>query len=92
MSHGEVLSLIAAVIAGFGFGLAYFTMIRRTATLLAAKSGWWEPLMLLLTRMVAAVVFLAVMAKLGASILIAAFLGFLLARHVQLDSAKGAAP
>ena len=92
MSQDHVLSLLAAALAGFGFGLAYFTMVRKTAALLAARCGWRKPLMLFLGRMAAAIVFLVVMAKLGAPVLIAAFLGFLLARHMQLDSVKRAVP
>ena len=71
---------IAAAIAGFLFGLLYFTAVQRTASLLGARRGWFAPLALTLGRIAAAALFLTIVAKLGAALLLSAFVGFLFAR------------
>lgn len=70
----------AAVLAGFFFGIAYFVAMRRTVSLFAAGGGWRELSALTLGRLVAIAVFFTFVARLGAAPLLAAFLGFLLAR------------
>ncbi len=60
------------------------------STLFTAGRGWVGPLALTLARIAAAVIFLGLAAKLGAAALIAAFLGFLLARTVMLRVARRA--
>ncbi len=82
---------VAMAIAGVAFGLTYFATLRRSVAALAGGGGWVRPLALTLARLGAAVVFLALAAKLGAAALIAAFLGFLLARTIALRAARRAA-
>jgi hypothetical protein len=79
---------IGMACAGFGFGLLYFAALRRTVTLFAMGRGWFGPVAFTLSRIGAAVIFLVVAAKLGAAPLLAAFLGFLLARTVMLRAAR----
>ena len=75
-------------LSGFAFGLVYFAALERSVTLFASNRGWLGPLAFTLGRMAAAVLFLGLAAKLGASFLLAAFLGFLLARAVSLRAAR----
>jgi hypothetical protein len=82
---------LAMAIAGVVFGLIYFATLRRSVAVFAAGGGWARALALTLARLCAAVVFLAMAAKLGAAALIAAFLGFLLARTIALRAARRAA-
>jgi hypothetical protein len=93
MNHETFASaaILAAAMAAAGavFGLAYFAALHRTATLLAAGRGWMAPSALTLGRIGAAVVLLALIARLGALALIAAFLGFLAARAIALHVARG---
>jgi N-ATPase, AtpR subunit len=81
---------VTMTVAGFVFGLLYFAALERTVTLFAAGRGWFRPLGLTLARMAAAVIFLGVAAKLGAISLLAAFMGFLLARAVALRAQRDA--
>jgi hypothetical protein len=83
----SVLSIMTAA-AGFGFGLAYFAILRRTVVIYATGRDWFGPLGLTLGRVGAAVLFLAAAAKLGAAALIAALCGFLLARTVAVRAAN----
>lgn len=78
---------VVLALAGFAFGLAYFRMVRWTARCLAdgaRDGGWAGPAALTLARVAAAVVLLILAARLGALALLAAFLGFLVARTVAL--------
>lgn len=86
------ISELAAMMAfaGIAFGLVYFAALRRTIALFTAGRGWLGLLAGTLGRIGAAVVFLAVAAKLGAAPLLAAFLGFLLARGVALRARRRA--
>jgi hypothetical protein len=80
--------LVAAGLAGFILGLAYFAAVQRTALLFVAGRGWLAPVALTLARIAAAVLFLALAARLGAAPLLAGFAGFLLARAVALRVAR----
>jgi hypothetical protein len=62
--------------------------LRRTVDLFASGRGWLEPAGLMLARITGAVVVLTFMARLGAMLLLAGFLGFLLARAITLRSAR----
>ena len=79
-----------AAFLGLNFGLVYFQALLRTAELLAGDRGWLVPAGLTLARVVGAILVLAFMARLGAIALLAAFLGFLLARMIALHSAGSA--
>ena len=85
---GDVLPTVelglGMAFAGCAFGLFYFTALRRTILVLAERRGWAVPLTLTLGRVAAAIVFLIFAARLGAVSLLAAFLGFLLARVVAI--------
>jgi N-ATPase, AtpR subunit len=74
----------AMILSGLTFGLLYFAALKRAAVLLASGGGWTGPLGLTLGRIGAAVIFLSLAARLGAAALLAAFLGFLLARTLAL--------
>jgi len=86
---------VAMAVAGVVFGLVYFATLRRSVAVFATGGGWAQGLMpmlvLTLARLGAAVAFLTLAAKLGAAALIAAFLGFLLARTIALRAARRAA-
>ncbi len=90
MSHAALSSALTIVMAlgGFGFGLAYFAIVRRTAVLLGRGRGAGGPLGLTLGRAGAVVVFLGAAAQLGAAVLLASVLGFLLARTVAVRAAR----
>lgn len=77
--------------AGLVFGFIYFAALRRTVQLFTEGRTWFGPLALTLGRVGAAVVFLGVVAQLGAVSLLAVFIGFLLARTVALRVARRAA-
>ena len=77
--------------AGLAFGLAYFAVLRKTVDLHAAGHGRFAPTILTLGRLVAAILFLGVAARVGALPLISSFIGFLLARALALRGMQGAA-
>jgi N-ATPase, AtpR subunit len=93
MSHETLLWMpalaLTMAVGGFVFGLVYFAALRRTATSFTAGRRL-VALALTLGRIGAAVLFLGLAAKLGAASLLAAFLGFLLARMVALRAARSA--
>lgn len=70
--------------AGLAFGLVYFAALCRTSILLATGRGWTALLAFTVARIGAAVIFLALAAKLGAAPLLAAFAGFLAARAIAI--------
>ena len=83
-----IVLAVTMAFSGFAFGLVYFAALQRSVRLFASNGGWLRPLAFTLGRMAAAVVFLSLAAKLGAACLLAAFLGFLLARTVSLRVAR----
>jgi hypothetical protein len=74
--------------AGFAFGLIYFAALRRTAVLFAAGSGWLAPSALTLGRIGTATIILTLAARLGATPLLATFVGFLVARGIALHAVR----
>lgn len=92
MTHETLTSIavlaLATAFMGFAFGLVYFAALRRTVALFAAGRGWLGPSALTLGRMGSAVALLAFIARLGAAPLLAAFLGFLLARALALHAVR----
>lgn len=78
----------ATAIAGYAFGLAYFAALHKTATLFAAGAGWLGPSALTLARVGTATILFTFAAKLGATSLLAAFAGFLVARAAALGTVK----
>ena len=78
------------IISGFAFGLLYFATLKRAAALFASGSSWMGPLGLTLGRIAAAVIFLSLAARLGAAALLAASLGFLLARTLAVRAERRA--
>jgi hypothetical protein len=73
-------------LAGLAFGLLYFAALRRTADLCSNKRSRIGAAALTVCRLAGAVVLFALAARLGAGALLAAFLGFLLARTIALRS------
>ncbi len=92
MTDDASTALLAAgmIISGFAFGRLYFAALKQASALFASGGGWTGPLGLTLGRIGAAVVFLSLAARLGAAALLAAFLGFLLARTLALRAVRRA--
>lgn len=88
MIHSALTLMMA--FAGLLFGLLYFAVLRRTVALFVGDHGWSRPLALTLGRVGASVAFLLVAAKLGAAPLLAAFIGFLIARALALHAERDA--
>ena len=81
---------LALGLAGVVFGLIYFSLLRRTALVVATGRGWPMAALLTLGRIAGIVVFFALAAKLGAAALLSAFIGFLLARAITMHAARSA--
>jgi len=77
-------------LAGLAFGFVYFASLKRSVSLFVSGKGWLGPVALTFGRIGAAVAFLFVAAKLGAAPLLAAFIGFLMARALALRSERRA--
>ena len=94
MTHETLIALsslaMTTALIGFAFGVAYFAALRRTVALFAAGRGWFLPLVLTLGRIGVAIIILGLAAKLGATSLLATFIGFLVARMVALRTTKSA--
>ncbi len=92
MSFAAIVSdpalLPATLVAGFAVGLIYFAMLWRTAKLYDSGHSWFELAALTLGRISGAAILLASEAKLGAGPLLAALLGFLLARAAILHAVR----
>ena len=86
------LLALALGLAGMVFGLIYFALLRRTVVVMAAGAGRGLPMAALLTlgRIAGVAVFLMLAAKLGATALLSAFIGFLLARAITMHAARSA--
>ena len=87
--HSELTFMMA--LAGFALGLAYFAALKRSVALFVGGKGWFGLLALTLGRIGAAAGSLFVAAKLGAAPLLAAFIGFLMARALALRAERRAA-
>ncbi len=88
VAHPELAAMTA--FAGLLFGLLYFATLRRSVALFVGRKGWLGPLALTMGRFGAAAGFLLVAAKLGAAPLLAAFVGFLIARALALHAQRTA--
>ena len=88
IAHPELTAMTA--FAGLLFGLLFFATLKHSVTLFVERKGWLGPLALTLGRFGAAVGFLFVAAKLGAAPLLAAFIGFLIARALTLHARRAA--
>ena len=75
-----------ALMGAMGFGLAalYFAALRRTATLIASGAGWRLAIALTVARAAGAIAVLGLTAQWGATALLAALAGFVVARSVAL--------
>jgi F1F0 ATPase subunit 2 len=95
MAHAAAASFRFAVpffaVAGFLLGVAYFVSLRRVATVLVARRAWSPYALSAIARIGATVLFLTFAARSGAPTLLAAFAGFLAARHLTMRSARGSA-
>jgi hypothetical protein len=90
-NDASTAALVAGmIISGFAFSLLYFATVKWTAALFASGGGWMAPLGLTLGRIGAAVIFLSLAARLGAAALLAASLGFLLARTLAVRAERRA--
>jgi hypothetical protein len=89
---GSILANLARIallaIAGLAFGCAYFAALRRTVDVYVAGRHRFVPAILTLARVAGATVFLVVAVQFGALPLLAAFLGFLVARALALRAAR----
>lgn len=87
MTDPAVLTTIAGPLAaaccGTVLGHLYFIAVRRTAQLFGT-AGWRLPLVLTVGRLLAVAAAFSAVAQFGAVPLLAAFLGFLTARHLSL--------
>ena len=94
MTHNSfILHLELTLMMAFGgvvFGLLYFAALKRSITQYVGGKSWPAPLALTLGRIGAAAGFLFVAAKLGAVPLLAAFVGFLIARAMALRAERRA--
>lgn len=89
MSHHLLATLAFAsgtALAGVAFGIVYFTALRRTVDLYCTGRSPLGLMALTLARIAAAALIFALPAALGAVPLLAAFLGFLVARVIALRS------
>lgn len=77
--------------AGFAFGSAYFASLRRGLRICVAGRAWSSYVLLALVRILAAALFLAFAVRWGLPSLLAAFAGFLIARHLAVRAARGPA-
>ena len=73
---------------GLLLGLAYFAALRRTIALFSVGRGWQTVLLLSLARVSLAVAAFFLVAQLGATPLISAAAGFLIARMICLRLAR----
>ena len=84
--HSELTFMMA--LAGLALGRAYFVALKRSIALFVGRKGWFG--LLTLGRICAAAGLLFVAAKLGAVPLLAAFIGFLIARTLALRAERRA--
>ena len=87
MTATTIILVTSMALLGFGFGIGYFALLRRTTDQLAGHGDWRGAAAQTLGRIAAAIALLAAVAQLGAAPLLATFAGFLLARTVTLRRA-----
>ena len=91
MSHHLLATLALAsgmALAGIAFGLAYFTALRSSVDLYCAGGSRLGLTALMVGRIGAAALLLGLPVALGALPLLAAFVGFLIARVMALRMAR----
>lgn len=92
MIHQTFASLVglasAMAFTGFAFGLVYFAALRQTAALIAAGGDRRRLSAFTIGRMGVVTILLTLAARLGATPLLATFLGFLVARGVALRAMR----
>jgi hypothetical protein len=76
------------VVAGLGFGLAYFAVLQRSVHNYIAGSGQLLAAALTLGRFAVAALFFGFAARVGALQALAAFIGFLAARALALYAVR----
>lgn len=89
--HTLSMMLVHAVLpgtAGLILGLAYFETLKRTVTALTSGTVWRVAVPLTLLRVAAIALALAAAARYGATPLLAAFAGFLVARAIAVHLAR----
>ncbi len=84
----DVELTLATALMGFVIGLVYFAALHKSVVLFATESTRLGASALTIGRIVALAVILSFTARLGATPLLAAFLGFLLARAIALRVAR----
>jgi len=77
--------------AGFVLGMAYFASLRRGVCFSVERRAWRGYMPSALIRIAAAALFFTLAVRWGAPALLAAFAGFLVARHLAVRAARGPA-
>lgn len=92
MAHRTLASLwpSAPLLAtgGFALGMMYFASLRRGVRLSVERHAWVRYVLSALARITAAALFFAFAVHWGAPALLAAFVGFLAARHLAVRAAR----
>jgi hypothetical protein len=91
MSDAGLAIAAAWAIAGFGFGLWYFAALRRTVEFYGAGGTRLVPIALTLGRIASAILLFGLAVRFGTPPLLAALLGFLVARSLALRAVRGTA-
>ncbi len=91
LTLADTLRVAAGLATGVLLGLLYFLALRRTVSRFVVRPSWPGLIVSTLVRVLGAATVLAVTARLGALALLAALLGFLLARGLALRNRRGAA-
>jgi hypothetical protein len=81
----------ASALAGFGFGFGYFAALRRSVEFYHGGGGRLIPIALTFGRVAGAILFFGLAVRFGALPLLAALLGFILARALALRAVRGTA-
>ncbi len=81
-------SVVPMVTLGFALGAVYFAAMRRTALLIATRSGALQAIALTVGRGAVAIAVLGYSAWFGAVPILSAFVGFLLARSTAMRGAR----
>jgi hypothetical protein len=88
MSDAGLAFASAWAAAGFGFGCGYFAALRRSVELYRAGGSRLIPIALTLGRIAGAILFFGLAVRFGGLPLLAALLGFLLARMLALRAVR----
>jgi hypothetical protein len=91
MSGAGLTFASAWAAAGFGLGVGYFAALRRSVELYRTGGTHLVPTGLTLGRIAGAILFFGLAVRFGALSLLAALLGFLLARSLALRAVRGTA-